>query len=106
MSVFCAILPYIEQTNLYNTFDQSVPRRNIATTPGVLSGTVVQAFLCPSDAGIGNGLDTFTAATPTQYYGRTNYRANGGLVRFSQPARRMTESSCASAQALVRRHLL
>ncbi len=77
-SVFCAILPYIEQTNLYNTFDQSVPRRNIATTPGVLSGTVVQAFLCPSDAGIGNGLDTFTAATPTQYYGRTNYRANGG----------------------------
>lgn len=77
-SVFCAILPYLEQANLYSTFDQAVPKRNIATKPGVLSGTVVQAYLCPSDAGIGDGLDTYTAVTPTQYYGRTNYRANGG----------------------------
>jgi prepilin-type N-terminal cleavage/methylation domain-containing protein len=77
-SVFYSLLPYIEQANLFATFDHNVPLNNRATAPGLLSGTIVNAFLCPSDAGTSNGMDIHTAVTPNQYYGRTNYRANGG----------------------------
>ena len=77
-SVFYSLLPYIEQANLFATFDHNVPLNNRATAAGVLSGTIVNAFLCPSDAGTASGLDVHTAVTPNQFYGRTNYRANGG----------------------------
>ena len=49
-SVFYSLLPYIEQANLFATFDHNVPLNNRATAPGVLSGTIINAFLCPSDA--------------------------------------------------------
>ncbi|HVJ86138.1 MAG TPA: DUF1559 domain-containing protein [Caulifigura sp.] len=70
------LLPYIEQSNLYNTFDASRPRNNIGATAGVKSGTRVAAFLCPSDPGVGEGVRQY--GTANEWYGSLNYRANGG----------------------------
>ncbi len=75
-SVFYYLLPYIEQTNLYNTFDPLRPRNNVGTTPGVKSGTRIDAFLCPSDPGANPGYKQFNNLA--EWYGATNYRANGG----------------------------
>ncbi len=75
------LLPYIDQANLYLSFNANVPRANIATQPSVLSGTVIPSFICPSDFKTGsNGsyLYTTTSTPTTQYYGATSYRANGG----------------------------
>jgi prepilin-type N-terminal cleavage/methylation domain-containing protein/prepilin-type processing-associated H-X9-DG protein len=70
------LLPYIEQTALYNTFDANRPKLNIGNSPGVKSGTRVDAFLCPSDPGASPGYRQF--GTSGEWYGATNYRANGG----------------------------
>lgn len=78
-SVFYFLLPYIEQANLYNSFNSNVPKANIATAPGVLSGAKVSVFVCPTDfPNNSDGIYPYTAVTPTQYYGATSYRANGG----------------------------
>ncbi len=58
-SLFTLILPYIEQTNLYNSIDSSVPMFNGPTgyNPTVLAqnvaaaAQVLPAFLCPSSIG-------------------------------------------------------
>ncbi|MFO0425796.1 MAG: DUF1559 domain-containing protein [Planctomyces sp.] len=80
-SVFYFLLPYLEQSNLYNTFNNNVPRANISTVSGTLSGARIDAFLCPSDFSTesANGIFPFTPTSgPIQYYGATSYRANGG----------------------------
>jgi prepilin-type N-terminal cleavage/methylation domain-containing protein/prepilin-type processing-associated H-X9-DG protein len=76
-SVFYAILPQLEQTNLYNTFDNNLPIRNRTTAPGVLAAATFSGYLCPSDPGIG-GLAQFVSGANTFLYGKTSYRANGG----------------------------
>lgn len=75
------LLPYLEQSNLYNSFDSNIPRANIGTEPGKLSGAVIPAFLCPSDfsdSGTGSYRYNSSSAPPVQYYGATSYRANAG----------------------------
>lgn len=76
-SVFYAILPYLEQTNLYNTFNNDRPITNRTTVPGVLAAATVKAYLCPSDPGI-EGLAEFVSGGNTFLFGKTSYRANGG----------------------------
>ncbi|MEZ6146919.1 MAG: DUF1559 domain-containing protein [Planctomycetaceae bacterium] len=75
---FCLLLSasYIEQSNLYTTFDPSVPKDNIGDSAGVLSGAIIRTFLCPSDSGVEEGVKQY--GTSGEYYGMTNYRANGG----------------------------
>src|SRR5687767_3747517 len=57
------ILPYIEQSNLYNTIDFTVglqPKSSAPTTPvgrnRIAAQTVVPTFLCPSDDSHENGV--------------------------------------------------
>ena len=76
-SAFYFILPYIEQSAVYNSFDANLPSKNKAPTAGVLSGTKVVAYLCPSDNGVDGGIRQSTTS-PFEYYGITNYRLNGG----------------------------
>ena len=78
ISVFWSLLPYMEEANLFNTFDSSVPKKNITTTPNLTAGTIVDSFLCPSDLGAQGGMDNYIGVSPAQFYGRVNYRANGG----------------------------
>ena len=76
-SVFYAILPYIEQTNLYITFDNNVPINNKSTNLGVRAASVLTELLCPSDPGA-DGIAAFTSGANTFLQGKTSYRANGG----------------------------
>ncbi|MDB5384400.1 MAG: prepilin-type cleavage/methylation protein [Planctomycetaceae bacterium] len=73
-SAFYFMLPFLEQTNLWTTFDVNHPINNKTTTPGVLSATVVPAFLCPSDPGA-TGLAVYSDGSQ---HGKICYRLNGG----------------------------
>lgn len=78
-SVFYFILPFIEQNNLYISMDAKVPLNNRAFTKTAgLAGTAVPTFLCPSDALPTEPIGFPENAPPTQWYGGTSYRANGG----------------------------
>lgn len=78
-SVFYYLLPYIEQNNLYDTMDRRIPKANRAATPdGGLAASVVQTFKCPSDQLPDTPIPYPSSGTPSEYYGGTSYRANGG----------------------------
>jgi type II secretory pathway pseudopilin PulG len=94
-SVFFALLPYLEQDNVYRMFTRSDPtsyNRDSATNPGATSH-VIALYLCPSDpSNPGNATTTaFARAEPTPpppflpsftgRYAATSYAANGMLLR-------------------------
>jgi prepilin-type N-terminal cleavage/methylation domain-containing protein/prepilin-type processing-associated H-X9-DG protein len=66
-NVFFHILPYIEQNNLYQRFDQTVGPNNAVNQPH--RALVVPVYLCPSDPN-----NTLPANTPG-----INYRSNSGV---------------------------
>ncbi len=72
------ILPYLEQTNLYNTFNDILPMNNKTTVPGVFGATIVPGFLCPSDPGT-EGLSTYGAGV---LQAKTCYRMCAGSRPF------------------------
>ena len=86
------ILPYIEQTNLYNNIDFTVtiglqPRTSPATTPvgknRLVAKTIVPSFLCPSDDSNGGGIlasrsDLNETAAPADEWAVTSYKACAG----------------------------
>ena len=90
-SWLAAILPFLEQDNLYNTvssvsgtaLSSSPPTRptfaqSMTTTNGInLYATQVKAFLCPSDFS-SNKARTDRANTPGYEAGSTNYRGVSG----------------------------
>ncbi len=98
------ILPYIEQTNLYNNIDFTVglqPKSSAATTPvgknRLVAATVIPTFLCPSDDSNEGGLlagrsDLNETAAPADKWAVTCYKAssgsnwNAGLFRWTDPA--------------------
>jgi prepilin-type N-terminal cleavage/methylation domain-containing protein/prepilin-type processing-associated H-X9-DG protein len=72
-----ALLPYIEQDNLYkqlNLTQREFANCNGPTSPGA---TVVNLFLCPSDA-MPQKVTTFISGGTTYYFGMNSYLANGG----------------------------
>ncbi|MCC6508695.1 MAG: DUF1559 domain-containing protein [Pirellulaceae bacterium] len=78
-SVFYYLLPYIEQGNLYNRMDASVPLNNRATTAtAALSDAGIPSLLCPSDQLPPSAIPFPSTGTATQFYGGTSYKANGG----------------------------
>ncbi len=79
-SVFYFLLQYMEQDNVFATMDRQLPINNRATTPDSgMSGALIEAFMCPSDALVPDpNLYAYTSGSTTQYYGPTSYRANGG----------------------------
>jgi len=78
-SAFYFLLPYIEQDNLFDRFDNDVPINNRSATPdGNLADAVVNAFKCPSDLLPDGSIGWPENGSPSQYYGPTSYRLNGG----------------------------
>jgi prepilin-type N-terminal cleavage/methylation domain-containing protein/prepilin-type processing-associated H-X9-DG protein len=80
-SLFEALLPYVEQGNLYNQlnlsasggYDTQYANCNGPTSPG---NTVVKTYLCPSDIGPAQ-------VTYNQYYlGANSYGGNAGIRSF------------------------
>ena len=78
-SVFYHLLPFMEQTNIFNNFDSRVPKKNIATGPtSRLADSVVPSFLCPGDLLPTETVPWPSTGTATQWYGAISYKANGG----------------------------
>ena len=74
-SAHYCLLPFLDQANLWNTFNVLVPFSNKSTVAGAKSAATIPMFLCPSDPGA-SGLSPW-AANGT-FYGKTSYRLNGG----------------------------
>jgi prepilin-type N-terminal cleavage/methylation domain-containing protein/prepilin-type processing-associated H-X9-DG protein len=77
-SAFYFLLPYLEQQNVYDTFNYARPRLNIATTASGLSASVISTYLCPSDLLPNTALPSPETGTPNQWFGGVSYRCNGG----------------------------
>jgi prepilin-type N-terminal cleavage/methylation domain-containing protein/prepilin-type processing-associated H-X9-DG protein len=73
-----ALLPFIEQDNLYKSLD--LTKREFANCNGPNSpgATVVKTFICPSDLLPGGNVTTFVSGGVTFYFGMNSYGANGG----------------------------
>jgi len=67
------ILPYMEQTSLYNTFNHSSAYNTLQNSTGTV--TTVDAFLCPSDGNMNRRVGTNTG---TKFFGECNYTNNLG----------------------------
>ena len=76
-SVMAALLPFVEQDNLYK---QHQANNGITQT---VAAQVVKTFLCPSDPYSANGVVSATVAGVTGNWATTDYNANAGL--FSTP---------------------
>jgi prepilin-type N-terminal cleavage/methylation domain-containing protein len=81
------ILPYIDQSPLYNTVDFNAPIAAVTTSPlpqpysqnTIVAKTVLPAFLCASDSSNGNGQLNGRANMPgADFFGVTNYKAVAG----------------------------
>ncbi len=78
-SVYYFILPFMEQNNLYDGMDLRIPINNVVTDPALgRAAGVVPSFLCPSDLLPSTALPYTPSSGPTEYYGPTSYKANGG----------------------------
>jgi prepilin-type N-terminal cleavage/methylation domain-containing protein len=76
-SIMVALMPYIEQDNLYKLHQSA----NGVTQP--VAATVIKSMLCPSDPNSGNGVVNSTVGGVTGSYATTTYNANAAL--FSTP---------------------
>jgi prepilin-type N-terminal cleavage/methylation domain-containing protein/prepilin-type processing-associated H-X9-DG protein len=78
-SLFTALLPYVEQDNLYallnlNGYNSQYQNCTTPTSPGA---TVVKVFLCPTDTAPTQ--TTYTSGNTTWYFGANTYGGNAGI---------------------------
>ena len=82
------ILPYLEQQNVHDAFDFSVPISEDKNSTA--RGTVIPSLLCPSDASatggpfMGRTLSSFGTGDDVDSWARGNYAGNGDNIRASE----------------------
>jgi prepilin-type N-terminal cleavage/methylation domain-containing protein/prepilin-type processing-associated H-X9-DG protein len=72
-----ALLPYIEQDNIYRQLNLSQREYANCLGPNSIGASVVKIFICPSDP-LEQQVSTFTTGGNTYYFGQNSYLANGG----------------------------
>jgi prepilin-type N-terminal cleavage/methylation domain-containing protein len=76
-SIMVALMPYVEQDNLYKLHQAN----NGITLPA--AAQTVKTFICPSDPNASSGVVNASTGAGSGNYATTNYNANAGL--FSMP---------------------
>jgi prepilin-type N-terminal cleavage/methylation domain-containing protein/prepilin-type processing-associated H-X9-DG protein len=79
-SLLEALLPYIEQDNLYKALDLTKDQYYNANGPNSPANTIVKTYLCPSDPAPTQ--ITYTTRGVTYYFGANSYGGNAGIVSF------------------------
>lgn len=78
-SAFYFILPFMEQQNVFTTMDKNIPLNNrVSSTADLRASAVLPPLLCPSDTLGTESLPFPSTGTPSEFYGGTSYRCNGG----------------------------
>ncbi len=90
VSLFEALLPYIEQDNLQKKLD--LTQREYANTLGATStgAQIIKILVCPSDPIPANPV-TYTTGGNTYYFGMNSYGGNGGKRTFFIDANMTTD---------------
>lgn len=78
ISVFEAILPYVEQDNLQRILNLTQREYANCNGPNSTGAQVVSVFLCPSDQLPSPAVTTYTTGGVTYYFGMNSYGGNGG----------------------------
>jgi prepilin-type N-terminal cleavage/methylation domain-containing protein/prepilin-type processing-associated H-X9-DG protein len=84
-SLFEALLPFVEQDNIYKAMNfagnansqYNTGNCDSATAPGA---TPIKTFICPAD--IAPNVTTYTSGGKTYYFGANSYAGNAGAVSF------------------------
>jgi prepilin-type N-terminal cleavage/methylation domain-containing protein/prepilin-type processing-associated H-X9-DG protein len=84
-SLFEALLPFVEQDNIYKSLNlngnsNSQYNAGNCDSPTAPGATIVKTFLCPSD--VGAPQTTYTTGGKTFYFGANTYGGNAGAVSF------------------------
>jgi prepilin-type N-terminal cleavage/methylation domain-containing protein/prepilin-type processing-associated H-X9-DG protein len=77
ISLFEALLPYVEQDNLLKVLDLTQREYGNCNGPNSTGAQIVNIFLCPSD-NMPNKVSTYTTGGVTYYFGMNSYGGNGG----------------------------
>jgi prepilin-type N-terminal cleavage/methylation domain-containing protein/prepilin-type processing-associated H-X9-DG protein len=77
ISLFEALLPYIEQDNLLKDLNLSQREYANCLGPNSVGGQVIKILICPSDP-IKDRVSTYTTGGQTYYFGMNSYGGNGG----------------------------
>jgi prepilin-type N-terminal cleavage/methylation domain-containing protein/prepilin-type processing-associated H-X9-DG protein len=79
-SVLEALLPYMEQDNLYKQLNLFSNQYANALGDGSPASAIVKTFICPSDPAPNKV--TYTTGSNTYYFGATSYGGNAGIRSF------------------------
>lgn len=74
VTLFVKLLPYLEQTNLAQTWDEEDPLNNTLNGASSKTATRLGVLMCPSDFVPQNPIDSGSG----RFYGLTSYGGNGG----------------------------
>jgi len=80
-----AILPYIEQDNVFRLWNMTNfnANRGVTGDPATISWRVIKTYICPSDPLENGGVDTGEgASSPPRHWGITSYGANAGTRSY------------------------
>jgi prepilin-type N-terminal cleavage/methylation domain-containing protein/prepilin-type processing-associated H-X9-DG protein len=81
---FIDLLPYVEQQNLYNMWNQTNAAANHGPAPTSLASQIIKVFLCPSDV-ISQQYTVDSNAPGANAYSFNSYMGNAGVIAWPFP---------------------
>ncbi len=80
LPLFGALLPYVEQDNLYKQMNFTTSQYGNTLGAGSPGATVVKTYFCPAD--VAPNQTTYTTGGKTYYFGANSYGGNPGVYGF------------------------